>query len=267
MTCLQVPAAVLRCGGVPVIIDTSQDLVLSGEQLSRLQQKPDIVVAVHQWGLYCDLSALRNVVGTETPIVEDTANAWGVNTPKFASYRIADVVVTSMGEGKPLDIGGGGAAFANGPISNLIDTWSPGQKERTRPALAAALSMYAFPHLPTAVNAANESLRKYTQLLPYVTNVLKKNGLSYGISDNYHQHCCQLLPVKTNSERDLETFRQAPEANLLGVCLPLPLDTYAMLRNCRVHCRRLGSNRWLLLNPTSAADNPVEFEKWAQRVC
>ena len=265
-SCPQVAAAVLRCRSIPIIVDTSDTLLLTGRALQCLDEPPHAVIAVHPWGLPCALAELRQALGSRVGIIEDAAQAWGMHRPDNAGAGTADVVVTSMGPDKPLCIDGGGAAFAGADICAHIDTWSPGQRERERPAFAVALSKYALPHIPAAVERAEVRTERLRQRVPQLVCQLSELGLAPWSVDGAPPPSWGFVPVRARDQAEFERLRFAPEAAELGVCAPASLEDLPMLRDRAVTVRPSATKgRWLLVDPISALANPGAVERWTKR--
>ncbi|AEV62449.1 DegT/DnrJ/EryC1/StrS family aminotransferase [Pseudomonas ogarae] len=263
-TCHQVVAAVLNTGAVPVIIENGAELLLSGAALERHKNSLDAVIAVHQYGLPCDIPALRRQLGPRMPIIEDSAGAWDLNRPG------ASRVVTSLGNGKPLDIGGGGALFGDTPVDADIDVWSPGQRSRPRPASSPPLSIHALPALMQAVAMAQARTQRLRQQVPELLVRLRQYGLDPWVSQDTLAPSWQFIPIRTRDARVFEHLRYSPHADRLGVCAPAA----RALRELPMHGTRaevaqgpkptLDLHRnWILLDPQAALDHPQHLAAWA----
>lgn len=265
-SCPQVAAAVLRCGSIPIVVDTSDTLLLTGRALRCLGEPPHAVIAVHPWGLPCAVPELRQAVGSRVGIIEDAAQAWGMHTPDNDGAGIADVVVTSMGPDKPLCIDGGGAAFAHSDIAAHIDTWSPGQRQRDRPAFAVAISKYALPHISAAVGQAEARTEHLRRHVPELVCQLSDLGLAPWSGNGAPPPSWRFVPVRARDHAEFERLRFAPEAEELGVCAPASLDDLPMLRDRAVFVGASpAQGRWLLVDPLPALANPGAVERWAKR--
>lgn len=264
-SCPQVPAAVLRSGATPVIVDTSQDLVLTARALADLDDPPQAVIAVHEWGMPCPLREVREMLGDDVPIIEDAAQAWGMHRESAQDVDVAEVVVTSLGPRKPLSIDGGGAAFANSSIDADIDTWSAGQRQRNRPAFPVALSKYALPHIVAAVERAEAQTFYLRGHVPELLERLTSLGLRPWPADARHPPGWHFIPVKAPNAAAFERLRFAPESIELGVAAPALLQNVPMLSGCIFRGSRPTPNLWLLLDPHAALENRMSFERWGKR--
>jgi dTDP-4-amino-4,6-dideoxygalactose transaminase len=266
-SCPQVPAAVLRSGGIPVIVDPGDDLVLTPRALAALEEPPDAVIALHGWGLPCPLAALRASLGASVPLIEDAAQAWLMHPPGSAGAMVADVVVTSMGANKPLCIGDGGAAFAEVDLQSEIDTRSSNQRARSRPAMAIALSKYALPHIAAAVARVDARTERLRALVPALLDRLAVAGLATWFPPAGSPPSWHFVPVRADDRAAFMRLRHAPEADALGVCAPVPLDGMAMLAEGAqwLPARHPAQGHWLLLDPQAALAYPDLIERWAER--
>jgi perosamine synthetase len=266
-SCPQVPAAALRSGARPVMLDPADDLVLTPRALQRLDDPPDAVIAVHEWGLPCPLAALRDALGPGVPIIEDAARAWRIHPAGTAGAEIADVVVTSMGPDKPLSIDGGGAAFARADLLPYIDTRSPGQRRRSQPALAVALSKYALPHIAAAVRQAELRTEHLRRHVPALLEELTSFGLSPWRQPGGPPPSWGLIPIRAPNPTAFRRLRYAQESACLGVCAPAPLNDIPMLagRFEWLPRRPAQPDRWLLLDPIAALSDPRLVARWAER--
>jgi len=260
-----VPAAVLRSGAVPVIVDTSQDLVLTARALADLDDPPQAAIAVHEWGMPCPLREVREVLGNAVPIIEDAAQAWGFHRENPQDADVAEVVVTSLGPRKPLSIDGGGAAFANSSIDAEIDTWSAGQRQRHRPAFPVALSKYALPHIPAAVERAEARTRHLRAHVPELLDALTRLDLRPWPADARQPPSWHFIPVRAPNAAAFERLRFAPESIELGVAAPALLQDVPMLSGYIFRGARKAANLWLLLDPHAALAKRTSFERWAKR--
>lgn len=263
-TCHQVVAAVLNAGARPVIIENAAELLLSPAALAPHLHGLDAVIAVHQYGLPCDIPGLRRLVGERLPIIEDSAGAWDLAQPGAAR------VVTSLGPGKAVDIGGGGALFGDVAVDAAIDVWSPGQRSRPLPASSPPLSIHALPVLGPAVSRAQARTQRLRQRLPALIERLREHGLEPWAVAAGPLPSWQYLPVRTRDPLLFERLRYSPDAEALGVCAPavgalrdLPMLRYrGEVANGPQPSLDLHRN-WVLLDPLAALEQPARLDTWA----
>lgn len=146
-TCFTVPAAVIRAGLEPVLIDVDADTLDFAEaSLRETLNRRDLlaIVPTHLFGVPAAVERLRTTVGRELFIVEDAAQALGVTSEEGRPLgSMGDVGVFSLARGKHLTAGAGG----------FVTTSSP--------RIAAALTT-AFSRLPEA--SLLRSLRVWIEL-------------------------------------------------------------------------------------------------------
>ncbi len=151
--CHRVVAAVLAVGARPLLADAHADLCLSPVSLARALEAlprphvPRALVAVHHLGLPCDVAGLRAVVGAEVLIIEDAAQAFGLEARGAPVGSHSDLVVTSFGATKPLSLNGGGGVFGS------AEALAPSLPERDLPRLPCAAPLH-----PAAVAGLDAAL-------------------------------------------------------------------------------------------------------------
>jgi perosamine synthetase len=223
--CHLVPEAILRFGAVPLLVTVGDDLVLTPNRVAcALSRKVKAIVAIHQWGLPCDIAALRQVVGTQIPIIEDAAQAWRLKARGREIGADSDVVITSFGDRKPVSIGEGGAAFANSEaIAEIIDRWSPYQRSRSLPHLPIALSQYALPHLPEALHLADTLAETRRAFVAQALPLLHQYGLRVWTAAAGDEPYWYYLPVWAETEDLAQRGRNSTHADILDICRPHPV--------------------------------------------
>lgn len=111
-------AAVVRRGAVPVFTGVGPSLVLDAQAvLAAVSPQTQAVVAIHQYGLPCDVRAIAEVLPARIRVIEDIAQAWGTTVRGAAAGASGVLAVTSFGPSKPVSLGGGGAVL--GPTELL----------------------------------------------------------------------------------------------------------------------------------------------------
>jgi hypothetical protein len=153
--CHCVGAATARSGATVVFASVDESLVLSPDDVrAALTTSTRAVIAVHQYGLPCDISAIRRVVPGTVTIVEDFAQAWGLRISGAAAGSLGDLSVTSFGPTKALSIGAGGALL--GSSRHLRDAGGADERNRARPPSGARFPVPLLPLLPAAMLAADQ---------------------------------------------------------------------------------------------------------------
>lgn len=114
--CFQVAVAVILSGNHPFFIDINlKDFGPSIAHLEEHINEIGAVIAVHNFGMMCDIEAIENLCKEHhVPLIEDLAVAQGAHLAsgkKAGSF--GDVSVVSFGAGKIIDIDHGGAIMTN----------------------------------------------------------------------------------------------------------------------------------------------------------
>lgn len=193
--CFSVAASVLRVGAHPVFVDVGRTLLLTPEDL------PDgiqfhAVIAVHAFGLPCNIVALRKCISPQVPIIEDVSLAFGLQQSVAKPGSGADIVVSSLGSGKSVDIGEGGVVLSEREdIACLLDRRSPESRVREHPPLPYALSPAALLMLPVAIQAAKVNIRARREAVASITPRLKAYGFEIWSPAPGDVPCWHRLPV------------------------------------------------------------------------
>lgn len=157
--CYSVAAAVIRRGAVPVFVGVGESLTLGPQDAAvALSRATRAIIAVHQYGLPCDVRALVDHVPPEVTIIEDVAQTWGSSTHGFASGSVGALTVTSFGPQKPVCLGGGGALFGPAAITGAVSRGDGRESELPRPPSPARFPLPLLEGLPGAIDRADASL-------------------------------------------------------------------------------------------------------------
>ena len=164
-TCYSVPAAVIRSGLEPVLVDVDPN-TLDFEQtsLARALEHRDVlcVIPTHLFGIPADVTRVRALARPNVYVLEDAAQSFGLKTADGKHLgSIGDAAVFSLGRGKHLTCGGGGFLVTSRPdiARTCADVYSrlphagPLQSVRTWVELVL-MSVFIDPHLywfPTAL--------------------------------------------------------------------------------------------------------------------
>lgn len=159
--CASVPAAVARSGATLVFVGVGEELTLSPRDVgAAITPSTRAVIGVHLYGLPCDIRGIRDVVPDGVAVIEDFAQAWGLEGRGEVAGSQGDVAVTSFGPTKPLSLGAGGAVFCS---ADLLDRYAAIGGIDIRPPNEAPVSA-RFPQslflgIPYALDSADLSLR------------------------------------------------------------------------------------------------------------
>ncbi len=111
-TCFTVPAAVIKAGMIPIISDSDPaDLGYDLDALrGTLQNHPDTraVVVCHLFGIPLDIDAIRELAGPDIFVIDDAAQALGIQIDNRWLGTCGDAGFYSFGRGKSLSLAGGG---------------------------------------------------------------------------------------------------------------------------------------------------------------
>jgi perosamine synthetase len=110
-TCFTVPAAVVQAGLRPVLCDIGDDTFdFDYAQLTRLLNRRTLAVIVHHlFGIPSDVARARRLcAGVGACVVEDAAQAMGVEAGGRMLGTLGDVGIFSLGRGKHVTCGDGG---------------------------------------------------------------------------------------------------------------------------------------------------------------
>lgn len=133
-TCFTVPAAVVQAGLRPVLCDIGRDTFdFDRAQLARLVNPRTLaVIAHHLFGIPSDIACVRRICAAAGAfVVEDAAQAMGVETNGRMLGTIGDIGIFSLGRGKPVTCGEGGIVVTH-------DAWIARAVERQYRSVPAA---------------------------------------------------------------------------------------------------------------------------------
>lgn len=119
-TCFSVPAAVIRAGLEPVLVDVDPHTFdFEDGDLRRVLGRPDLlaIVPTHLFGIAADVRRITRSVARRTLfVVEDAAQAMGCRSRNGSPLgSLGDVAVFSLARGKQLTCGQGGIIATNSP--------------------------------------------------------------------------------------------------------------------------------------------------------
>jgi perosamine synthetase len=115
-TCFTVPAAVVQAGLRPVLCDIGPDSFdFDHGQLARLVNRRTLAVIVHHlFGIPSDVARVRRICALHGAfVVEDAAQAMGIETSGRMLGTLGDVGIFSLGRGKHVTCGEGGVVVTN----------------------------------------------------------------------------------------------------------------------------------------------------------
>jgi len=158
--CHALGAAVVRSGATAVFAGAGDGLTLTPGTVARAcTARTRAVIAVHQFGLWCDVTGIRALLPKHVEVIEDVAQAWGLRCDGVPAGGHGTLAVTSFGPSKPLSLGAGGAVL--GPADRLAGAVSAGDvsdRRLRRPPSVARFPMPLLAGLPDAIEAADRAL-------------------------------------------------------------------------------------------------------------
>ena len=220
--CHEIGAAVIRRHATPVTLPVDDTLCLTSESArAAAEHRLSALVAVHPYGIKCDLSKLRQALPPKVRIIEDAAQV----LPGPTHSEPSDVTITSFGRGKPINLGEGGAAFANSRrLEALIDRWSGEQRKRAEPVLPLALSHFAISPLERVWSQRMKARTEISERL----GALGQDLLSADLIERDRLALLErdmpiMLPIWCDAERESRLETRAVRMGL-DICRPHPIS-------------------------------------------
>jgi perosamine synthetase len=145
-TCFSVPAAVIRAGFEPVLVDVDPaTLDFDERSLKRALEYRDVLCAIptHLFGVPFDIERIRSMARRpDLFVVEDAAQAFGLTAADGRKLgTIGDVGVFSLGRGKHLTAGGGGIIATK--TASIADRCADVYARLPKPGAIRAARMWA----------------------------------------------------------------------------------------------------------------------------
>lgn len=108
--------AVARAGATPVLVDCTDDYLISAEAVAdAVTARTRMVAAVHLYGQTAPVGSIRDAVGDDVLILEDAAQSQGARHNGVMAGNLGDVAATSFYPGKNLGaFGDAGAVLTDG---------------------------------------------------------------------------------------------------------------------------------------------------------
>ena len=113
--CYDIATAALGAGAQVVLYDVDPDTLAPAPESLRaaLGARPSALVLIHAFGIPVDVHAVRQMISSETVIIEDAAQALGATIDGAPAGSHGSLAVLSFGRGKGLTGGAGGALLTN----------------------------------------------------------------------------------------------------------------------------------------------------------
>lgn len=205
--CHLVAAGLVRAGCRVQFIEIGDDLVLRAEHVRALtSERFSAVVAVHAYGLPCDIGSLRSALSNEVKIIEDASLSFGLTQSKLAA---GDIVVASLGANKPLSLQEGGLVCGRGLNANsLFERYGTARFAKELPFISP-LSPHALPHLPAALLEAFSALRTRRALAETLREFLSEKKVALWSDDAGGDPSWHRFPIWFAHRKDYERARAA----------------------------------------------------------
>ncbi|MFH8553559.1 DegT/DnrJ/EryC1/StrS family aminotransferase [Streptomyces celluloflavus] len=160
--CHSVAAAVVRAGAVPVFVGVGEELTLRPADVAlACSERTRAVIAVHQYGLPCDVADIAEALPPGVAVIEDVAQTWGSTTRGVPAGSTGTLTVTSFGPSKPVSLGAGGALLgAADMISGAVARGDTTDRHRPRPPSPARFPAPLLPLLADAIARADRQLTR-----------------------------------------------------------------------------------------------------------
>jgi dTDP-4-amino-4,6-dideoxygalactose transaminase len=210
-TCYSVPAAVLKAGLRPVLCDIhpgtfDYDDACLQETLSA---NTLCVVAHHLFGVPSDIPRTRALCRARRIfVVEDAAQAMGVELGGRRLGTLGDVGIFSFGRGKNITCGAGGAILTNS--SEIAAAIASRYQELQRPAVTATVRDFARLVLMKVfirprlywIPAAVPFLRLGETIFPEDVPLRRMTGLKAGLLRNWQERLSHANQIRRRAASD-----------------------------------------------------------------
>jgi dTDP-4-amino-4,6-dideoxygalactose transaminase len=271
-TCFSVPAAVLKAGLRPVLCDIDPTTFDFDERLLEQTIGPATlaVVAHHLFGVPADVERLRRLCHARgIAVVEDAAQAMGVERFGRPLGTMGDVGVFSLGRGKNITCGSGGVVFTKSDW--IAEGLALEYRRLEQPSLAStvvdllqSLAMAAFirPRLYW-VPASLPFLRLGETIFPATIPVNRLSGMKAGLLRDWRSHLAASNRVRATAAADYSVRLSQP---LPAGCrhpylrLPLLVATRSQKERLAEHSRKHGLG--LGMGYPTALDEVPELRVW-----
>jgi perosamine synthetase len=233
-TCFSVPAAILEAGLRPVLCDINPSTFDFDLQLLRqaLTSTTLCVIAHHLFGVPSDIERIGDLCRPRGIfVVEDAAQAMGVEHNGRKLGTLGDVGIFSFGRGKNITCGSGGAILTNSiQIGNAIanrylDVPAPGTYETLRDFVSLTLmAIFIRPRLYW-IPAAMPFLRLGETVFPQAIRVRRLSGIKAGTLRNWQTKLARSNRRRSETARYLSARLALPAATSAHPYLRLPVMT------------------------------------------
>lgn len=241
-SCYTVGAAIVRTGAVPVFMDTGKALVIgkgpAWEQVNW--QSVKAIIAIHEHGLPCDIKMIRQTFPS-IPIIEDASLAFGLEQGNQSIGEYSDIVVMSLGPGKPLDTNGGGILATNDErVMNVLDKGAGRSRYNAQPPLPYEVSDNLFYFLELQMPVAWQQLEERRKAAKMIYDHLAGPGFETYKLPEGSKPCWHRIPVWAANNKlraDLlqssnADIRVLPPHSTLTCDLPMFSNRHVRIKAC-----------------------------------
>ena len=195
--CHTVANAVEQAGCTPIFVDVTEDLHIDLQHLSKLQL--DALVLTNLFGIYNDITAVRQAIGSTTIIVD---NAHGYGLPAEG-----DFTVYSINQGKFPALGEGGILYVNNPdYATSIQTQYAalnGYSIVQETKLYLTMLLKALMHTPWIYRALTLRMKQKRSSVACRSEVVLKR-MAKGVSRMYQQALPTISQEIANQQRNAQ---------------------------------------------------------------
>lgn len=120
--CYSIINTLFKLNFVPVVICPQNNLFLTSVEVEDAIKQYDAkgILLIYQYGIVMELGNIKEKY-PYIVIIEDIAQAWGIEIANYSIGKYSDYIVTSFGKTKPLSYGIGGAILTNNNILDFMD--------------------------------------------------------------------------------------------------------------------------------------------------
>lgn len=169
--CYEVLEAIKSIGAEPQLCDTNELGVIDQSSVAaRLNSKVKAIIAVHIFGIPCDINELKNF---GIPIIEDSCHAFGLEIDGKQSGTLGDIGIFSFHPTKCFTMGGHGLLILNNPeILQDLDTESSVEFEKKNLSeMHAALGLSQLARYDRFIERRQEIREFYDSTLAELSNL------------------------------------------------------------------------------------------------
>jgi perosamine synthetase len=232
-TCFSVPAAIMKAQLRPVLCDITPSTFDFDHGLleKTLTSRTLCVIAHHLFGIPSDIGRIRDICRARGVfVVEDAAQAMGVEQNGHKLGTMGDVGVFSFGRGKNITCGSGGVIVTNSAeIAEAIarhyrDVPSPTLWEDLKDFVSLVLmAIFIRPRLYW-IPAALPFLHLGETVFPREVPVRRLSGIKAGVLRNWQNRLARSNRIRSETADDLRQrlpFRAAPGGSHPYLRLPI----------------------------------------------